>query len=439
VRGGWQRTPMRVNDSIVSHQKDINQGVTNSLFLALHSLRDNHYERLMPQEEAQAIVDKMITTSEQEPTAAATRSFKNVVFFLLESWSTRFLDDPAYADVTPFFQSLRQRGHWFPHFYANGFRSSTGIFSSLTCRPDLMGVPMIRRSDMATGTSSLSQQLRQKGYQNLFFHGGELDFDNMNNFLTGEGFHSLQGKEFFENLYPDMEKGAWGVDDHTVMQQMAQELEAINDPYFALTFTTTTHTPYYIPTQYKDYIPLASHLDDPEYNYLNALHFTDFALEKFFIRFQKAPAYAHTLFAFTGDHTHHRGLKRHDDIHIPFLLFADSFSPQTVTATGQQTDIVPTLSQHLDLHSKDCMGKNLYRVPSDKGFAFSIRENSFVWIEPQKAFVIQPPQNLIEIFSLETGDEVDASSEEKNQALIKAQAWFQRSLDILKSPQSLTP
>lgn len=62
---------------------------------------------------------------------------KNVVLFVLESWTARHvgaLGGPS--DTTPFFDGLAREGALFDHFFANGLRTPEGIFSILCSFPN---------------------------------------------------------------------------------------------------------------------------------------------------------------------------------------------------------------------------------------------------------------------------------------------------------------
>src|SRR5262249_3480724 len=104
---------------------------------------------------------------------------KNIVLFILESWTARHVGVMGgRSDTTPFFDALAQRGALFDQFFANGLRTPEGMFSILCSFPNqplrrILG----RASSYLVRWRSLSEILAEVGYDTIFVHGRDLDFD----------------------------------------------------------------------------------------------------------------------------------------------------------------------------------------------------------------------------------------------------------------------
>jgi phosphoglycerol transferase MdoB-like AlkP superfamily enzyme len=390
ARGGWTRVPIRVNDSIISNNNEINLAVLNPVFSVYHSILLKNKKDIMTFESSFKTVENFQKNGLSSPTPKNKLLYKtaqdkkfNIVFFLLESWSKKYVYQSKIKEVTPFFNSIKNKGHEFVNFYANGFRSSTGVFCSISCFPDLPGLSLIRRYAPHNISSSLSRELSSRNYTPFFVHGGDLDYDNVQNFLIKEKFTQLYGRKYFQKDNLKTKGSIWGVDDHSVNNKMLQLIDNFskeNKSFFALNFTSSTHAPYEVPSlkDFKAY-PLKSH---KEYKYLNSLHFADQALEKFFNQASKRPWFDQTIFIFTADHTHHTDLTSHEQIQIPFLIYSPkNIIPQKIKAIGSQMDIAPTLLYLMGHKPSNCLGRNLYSIKDEQGFAYSITNEGYTWVE----------------------------------------------------------
>jgi phosphoglycerol transferase MdoB-like AlkP superfamily enzyme len=65
---------------------------------------------------------------------------------------------------------------------------------------------------------SLSEILGEAGYETMFIHGSDLDFDHMGTFLKGIGFHNVFDRDDFPPSLPREESGWVGYHDEQVMR-----------------------------------------------------------------------------------------------------------------------------------------------------------------------------------------------------------------------------
>ena len=262
ARGGWQRVPLRTADSFISSFNAVNMLAINSPYMALRNLGKGQPPRLMDASQARQVclsllgVDPLrqldpdypllVRTSDSDAESPETY---NVVIFLMESWTGKFAGpDSRTPEVTPFFNSLATEGRYFPRFFASGFRSSSGLFSTLTGIPDQVGLPVMRRQELQDTFASLSVLLKRRGYSNIFVHGGLLDFDNLENMLVHEGFDIIIGKHDLAGCGGP--EHTWGYDDEFAFARAHEEFKKQGGkPFFGYIYSVTNHAPYELPDE----------------------------------------------------------------------------------------------------------------------------------------------------------------------------------------------
>ena len=392
ARGGTQRVPLRTADSFISRFNAINTLTINSPHLAFRSLGKSQSVNLMDSELARRTgqellgIDPALQTDSNYPIFITTATNEsddikpyNIVIILMESWTGKFVGPCGDTlGVTPFFNKLSAQGLFFDRFFAAGFRSTSGLFTTLTGMPDQLGIPVMRRPELLDNFGSVSSLVKMHGYQNIFVHGGLLDFDNLKNMLVHEKFDVIIGKDELKNCGGP--ERTWGYDDEFTFRRANQEFASMQDqPFLGMIFTVTNHSPYVLP---NDDFVLFDEQDHSEYKFLNAYHYSDWALGQFFELAQKEPYFENTIFVITADHTHHANLNIFENQHIPMLLYAPGLIEQGVSSViASQADIPATLGSFLNLPARACMGRDLLNLQENEGFALCITGHQLGWIE----------------------------------------------------------
>lgn len=282
---------------------------------------------------------------------------KNVVVLIMESFGKEYLD----AGYMPFLDSLKNEGLYFENAYANGKRSVDAVPSILASIPDLGLKSFIYSKHAGSNINSLPKELKKKGYNTAFFHGGRNGTMSFDKFAYLSGFDQYYGF----NEYPNKEDydGTWGIYDEPFLMNFKKELDAYSKkgkPFFTTFFSLSSHHPFALPEQYEGVFENGTH---PIHK---TLQYSDMALKKFFEAASKEKWYKNTLFVITADHTsipqipfYYSALGMY---RIP-LLFIDPSNPslaRTRTDLAQQVDIFPTTLSYLGIKTKvKSFGRNL--------------------------------------------------------------------------------
>lgn len=318
----------------------------------------------------------------------------NVVLILMEGMSGRPVGALGHSpSQTPRFDQLCREGLFFSRMYAVGARTSQGIVGTLCGHPDLGGTSLIkapRRAGCLGMTMTLPNAFRQRDYRTAFIYGGNLEFDNMHEFLAARGMEEFTGRE-------QMSGGSlsdWGVHDQTVLEKAHQQFLSWNDrPFFAMVLTVSNHEPYDVPTGVTPLLPA----DSEDNKRLNAYRYADWALGEFFRAARTAPYFQKTLFVLVADHGRDFDRERIVDVpgyRVPCLIYAPGMiEPGVVDTVCSQADLAATVLGLLGQPTRHCfMGRNVLNVPAGDGFAFMQSGDCMAFVRGDNALVLPPSQ-----------------------------------------------
>ena len=313
--------------------------------------------------------------------AKTTCSRKNVVIFILESFSREFigcmnptLEDGKYKGYTPFLDSLAQHGMMYPNAYSNGRKSIDAMPSILASIPSF-SIPYVVSQYSGNRINSVASVLREEGYKTAFYHGapnGSMGFDG---FAKIAGFEEYYGKNEYGN--DEHFDGIWGIWDHHFFQRYADEMNNMQQPFCTALFSLSSHHPFKVPAEFEGVFPKGPLPVE------QCIGYTDNALRIFFEKAKKMPWYENTLFVITADHSsipdHEEYKNNAQAFAVPIIFFA----PGDTTLQGvderpaQQIDIFPSILSYLNVEKPFVsFGVNLFDEKSER---FAINYNNDVY------------------------------------------------------------
>lgn len=297
----------------------------------------------------------------------------NIVFLQVEGLGRAFSGPNAYlGSFTPFLDELAGKGIYFENFLASQGRT----FATL---PSILGsLPFAEKGfcDLGTGMPkffSLQNILKHNGYQNKFYCGYDMEFDNQDKFMRNSGANLIVGINDFGNGFKKSPGGAmgasWGYADGELIQKSLQmETAYPQEPFFTYIETMSMHTPYYVPDQ-QQFIKLfekrMEQLDFDEAkkksyrqyeNIYSSIIYTDESLRLFFTEYEKLPSYKNTIFIITGDHRLPEipMSTKIDRYHVPLIIYSPMLN---------HTAKIRSISSHLDITpSVLALLKNSYKL-----------------------------------------------------------------------------
>ncbi len=385
IRGGISTSPLTISSAYYSNNQALNHAAVNTEwnlfrdYLDSRNTVDNPYQ-FMSKQEAKQVCDSLLTVPDSTQQILTVKQ-PNIVFVILESFTADIISKlGGEKEVTPFLDSLIEKGLFFTNFYATGFRTDIGFVSLHTGFPSQPLQSILSIPSKAGKLPSISSALYQNGYTTSFYYGGESDFFNFRAFILKKDYHRLTDIRDFEKK--DI-NAKWGAHDGVVLKRMIHDLRNEPRPFFSTIMTLSNHEPFDLPTESK--FPG----NDPANKFRSSAYYTDQSLSDFFTAASHEKWYDSTLFILVADHGH-RLPKNENEIympqrsHIPLLFFGNvlhpSFRGKIINRVGSQTDLPATVLAQLGIkHNEFYWSKNLMN-PFSNEFAFNSYNNGFVWM-----------------------------------------------------------
>jgi phosphoglycerol transferase MdoB-like AlkP superfamily enzyme len=201
--------------------------------------------------------------------------------------------DPRLA---PNLSAIAEQGILMDHCFSVGQRSAQGLAGTLAGFPDLPGSGVITRPQSEGQFLTLARILGGRGYQTLFAHGGQPDFDHQQAFCASNGY----ARVVFEDQIPIRTfRNALGWCDEDVFSSVDRlASEMTSRPFFISLYTTSFHRPWVIPPGKIQPVDPG----DPHAEELDAAHYADWAIGQFMARARQSSYFDRTIFVFTADH-----------------------------------------------------------------------------------------------------------------------------------------
>jgi len=295
----------------------------------------------------------------------------NVIMITIESFSADFMEHFGNSNkLTPFLDSIADRGVLFTDMYATGTRTVRGMEALSLSIPPTPGNSIVRRRDN-NNLFCIGTVFKQAGYTPTFFYGGDGYFDNMNAYFGNNGFDivdrggRLAANETLEGTHTRIPgkyvqfKNAWGICDedlYSAVIRHADEQYSRKKLFYDFVMTTSNHRPYTYPSGRID-IPPGTGRD-------GAVKYTDYAIASFIHAIKNKPWFDNTIIIFVADHCASSAGKNEINIgryHIPCIIYSPKLvTPAVISKQCSQIDLYPTLWKMLNWsYTSNFYGKNV--------------------------------------------------------------------------------
>jgi phosphoglycerol transferase MdoB-like AlkP superfamily enzyme len=295
----------------------------------------------------------------QHPALAAGTPKKNLIFFLMESWSAEPLmyQSPGFdvmGRMAPTLVDPSKACH-----FTNFDSAQPGTHPALEAL--LFSSPITPLTMGPAGRTpmpwALANVVKKAGYQTLFVTSGRSGWRDLNRVLKVQGFDEVVDANTLKELYPDATLGIWGVWDSYVFKYLHKRLAAqpLDKPLFVFVLSSTNHPPYDLPADYqRPALDMAqwkgeTSADTLRLN-LDTYRYATDLLGGFVQEVQSGPLHASTLIGATGDHNvrsfgiYADAQRRYLLRQVPFMIWGDGLhcgNQQALPASHR--DMFPTL------------------------------------------------------------------------------------------------
>lgn len=211
------------------------------------------------------------------------------------------------------------------------------------------------------------------------FIGDEASYWNQANMNGSLGFDRLVSGEYFDMT----DQINMGLSDESFFRQSMAMIRRLEQPFFLQMITLSSHTPFAIPKS-RSTLELSGEYAEIFSNYLQAIHYADFALGQFLDSLKACGLFDHTVIVITGDH---EGLPANPDKNVAFadnslagLMTYDYFIPLIILNSEEagwydkilgQIDLYPTIIDLLGIKASwkglgksyfcPCFASSVYR------------------------------------------------------------------------------
>nr|WP_100210919.1 alkaline phosphatase family protein [Tenacibaculum maritimum] len=392
IRGGVQTIPINQSNVYFSTNMFANHAAVNPIWNFSNALTHKVDKKNPYQQYDLKVAEQVINSTKNSLLESSTDTIlktdkPNVILIIWESLSAKSVEVlGGRANVTSNLNKLSKEGILFTNFYGNGDRTDKGLIAILSGYYPQPTKSIIKMPSKTRSLPMLTKEMKNLGYQTSFYYGGDTNFGNMNTYLrNGEVDHVIDGSEFDQKNW----NSKWGAHDHIFLERVMNDLsKPLQQPFFTIALTLTSHEPYEFPDEYK------FGNDSDENKYLSSQAYTDKAIGKFIEAAKKQSWWNNTLIVIMSDHGHplpiHKGyFNSPKKFQIPMVWLGGALNktPIKIPFFSGQTDFSYTLLKLLKGNTTPFkFGKNIFNA-SDKQYVHYIFNKGFGTIDKNGVFV----------------------------------------------------
>lgn len=301
---------------------------------------------------------------------------KNIIFIQIESLENFVINKSVNGkEISPFLNKLSKEGLYFTNIYE---QNNAG--NSIDC-DFMVNTSIYPLGDKITAlnygentyTNSLVRILESEGYYTISSHAediGEFNWTELHKNCFGVDELWDIGDYVYE------ETVGYGLSDRSFLSQVADKLKNIDSPFFFQAPTLSNHGPFNIGEEYRE-LDLPEEIDKSYLGgYFESVHYTDKQIEMFFDKLDESGLLDNSIIVLYGDHA---GVHKYynDDIKdldyegnwwkeydnkIPLIIYSKDIKANTITTSGGQVDILPTILYLLGVEENKYLNTSMGRI-----------------------------------------------------------------------------
>lgn len=299
---------------------------------------------------------------------------KNVVFLQIESLENFVIGKKVLGqEITPNLDKLMKKSFYFDNIYEQN-NAGNSIDCDMMANTGLLtlgdSITFLTHADVKY--KSLPRILNENGYTTISTHA-----ERASDWNWSEAHSNALGYQDMWDIdsYKLDDIFGMGLSDHSFLNQYADKLKTLKEPFFSTIPTLSSHGPFDLPDKYRE-LKLPKNIDDTKLGgYFQSVHYTDKQIGFFIDKLEKLGLLNDTVLVIYGDHggvhkyyndeiqnvTLEGDWWKERDYKIPLFIYGKGIEGKTISIAGGQTDIVPTVLYLLGIDVKEniFMGRNL--------------------------------------------------------------------------------
>lgn len=299
---------------------------------------------------------------------------KNVVFLQIESLENFVIGKKVLGqEITPNLDKLMKKSFYFDNIYEQN-NAGNSIDCDMMANTGLLtlgdSITFLTHADVKY--KSLPRILNENGYTTISTHA-----ERASDWNWSEAHSNALGYQDMWDIdsYKLDDIFGMGLSDHSFLNQYADKLKTLKEPFFSTIPTLSSHGPFDLPDKYRE-LKLPKNIDDTKLGgYFQSVHYTDKQIGFFIDKLEKLGLLNDIVLVIYGDHG---GVHKYyndeiqnvplegdwwqeRDYKIPLFIYGKGIEGKTISVAGGQTDIVPTVLYLLGIDVKEniFMGRNL--------------------------------------------------------------------------------
>lgn len=316
----------------------------------------------------------------QHPALPANTPKKNLIFFLMESWSAEpMLYQSARFDVLGRMAPTLQDACHFDNFDS----AQPGTHPSLEAILFSSPITPLTLGDAGRKPlpSSIAIAAQKAGYHTLFLTAGRSGWRDLNRVLKTQGFDEVVDANTLREMYPEANVGLWGVWDEYIFKylqhRMAQQPKPGDKPLMVFVLSVTNHPPYDLPENYTPpKLDMAQWKGETSADTLvpnlDTYRYSADLLGGFVQWLRGTPWWDNTILAGTGDHNvrsfgvYAEASRRYLIRQVPFVIWGKNLQCGTQQhLPASHRDMFPTLFPLVGVDAGYVQtGRNLLAAPT---------------------------------------------------------------------------
>ena len=299
---------------------------------------------------------------------------KNVVFLQIESLENFVIGKKVLGqEITPNLDKLMKKSFYFDNIYEQN-NAGNSIDCDMMANTGLLtlgdSITFLTHADVKY--KSLPRILNENGYTTISTHA-----ERASDWNWSEAHSNALGYQDMWDIdsYKLDDIFGMGLSDHSFLNQYADKLKTLKEPFFSTIPTLSSHGPFDLPDKYRE-LKLPKNIDDTKLGgYFQSVHYTDKQIGFFIDKLERLGLLNDTVLVIYGDHG---GVHKYyndeiqnvplegdwwkeRDYKIPLFIYGKDIEGKTISVAGGQTDIVPTVLYLLGIDVKEniFMGRNL--------------------------------------------------------------------------------
>jgi len=343
-RGGFTLRPIGIIESYKWVKNENAVGVLNSGFTFIKTISsiDHEVVEYMSREEEKRLFNPFVKTV---PRKILTEK-NNVVFIVLESFSSYYTGPGCSKSYSPFLDSILLESMYFENGLSNAQTSIDALPILLSSVPNFSSQSLLLSGYQLNG---LPDYLSPHGYVSLFFHGAKNGSMRFDSFSKSIGFDNYFGLN--EYPYSAHYDGSWGIWDHHFLPWTVTNMNHAREPFLSCIYTLSSHHPFKVPLEFE-------YLKGGPDKICKSIQYTDRALQLFWEKAKREAWFDRTLFVFCADHTgptkQKKNMKLENRYRIPIAFYHPKVNLSEFSSdhSFQQLDILPTLLEILNIEEE---------------------------------------------------------------------------------------